>query len=184
MKHLGHSLVYTSHDNCIAVFIVSFLSARYLWNPYIVVLYFLSIYVFFICNMKRPSVKQSMKCKWVQIWQICQRSAVSSIPPQLSIDALNTITWNLVRSTIDLLADLSPPTIKHSCLEYHSTKLGRSTIDLLADLPPAIKHRCLEYCYTKLCRSTPYLLTDLPPPPRSASEYEWQFHLSTVRTKQ
>ena len=54
---------------------------------------------------------------------------------------------------------------------------------------PPIKHRCLAYCYTKHGRSTPQSsidalhrvtpnLADLPP--RSASAYEWQFHLSIV----
>ena len=68
------------------------------------------------------------------------------------------------------LADL-PRTIEHRCLAYHYIKLGKSTPDLLADLPPTIEYRCLPYCYTKLGRSTPQ---------RSASAYEWQFHLSIV----
>ena len=107
----------------------------------------------FLYNTKRPSVKQSMKRKWVQNWQ-----SANWPPHQSRIDALNTTTPNLA----DLLMD--PLSIKHRCLEYCYTKLGRSAdgpphqlrIDALntatpnwADLPTdplSIQHRCLEYC--------------------------------------
>ena len=69
-------------------------------------------------------------------WQI------DPTPSQLSIDALNTATPNLV--------DLHPPSIEHRCLEYTTPNLA----GLLADLPLSIEHRCLEYYNTKLGRST------------------------------
>ena len=33
----------------------------------------------FVCDMKRPSVKQSMKRKWAQIWQ--KESSLANGPP-------------------------------------------------------------------------------------------------------
>ena len=137
--------------------------------------FFLLIYInlirSFICNTKRPSVKQSMKCKEVQNWQICQWT-----PCQLSIDALNTATPNLA----DLLAD-PPHQLSIDALNTATPNLA----DLRQTYPPSIEHRCLEYCYTELGRSasrpTPHqlsldalnsatanladLLADLQPPP-------------------
>ena len=76
-------------------------------------------------------------------------SNLADLPPQLSIDALNTITPNL--------ADL--PQI---CWQIYPLQLSIDAVNTvtsnLADLP----HK---------------------PKPTPASAYEWQFHLSTVRTK-
>ena len=118
-----------------------------------------------LTRSEKTSVMTTHKRPGTQVWQIYPRSAGRS----------------------------TPPAIEHRCLAYRYTKL--------ADLPPPIEHRCLAYCYTKLGRSTPQSsidalhtvipnLADLPPPiehrclastpHRSASAYEWQFHLSIV----
>ena len=108
-----------------------------------------------------------------QTWQIYPRSASRSIPHQLSIDALNTITPNLA----DLLANLifgrsTPHQSSINALNTITPNLadlifGRSAWQIY---PRPIKHRCLEYHYTKLGRSTgrshiwQNCLADLPPP--------------------
>ena len=110
--------------------------------------------------MKRP-----LWWPHLNVWELkFSRSTLdlpADVPPsQLNIDALHTITPNLV--------DLPPQSIEHKCLAYHCTKLGRSTpwsiehrclayhyAKLGRSTPWSIEHRCLAYCYTKLDRSTP-----------------------------
>ena len=102
-------------------------------------------------------------------------SNLADLPPQQSsIDALNTVSPNLA-DLPQICWQIYPPAIEHRCLEYHYTKLGRSTQNLLADLtPPQLNIDALHTVTPNLADLTP---------PRSASAYEWQFHLSTVRTK-
>ena len=75
--------------------------------------------------------------------------------PQLSIDALHTVTPNLT-DLPQINWQIYTPHIKHRCLAYCYTKLGRST--------PLIKHRCLEYCLgtahigRSTGRSTPHII--------------------------
>ena len=95
----------------------------------------------------RPSPPSEHRCL-----QYCYTKCGRSTPRQVSIDALSTITPNMV----DLPLPLS---IKHRCLEYHHTTHGRSTpwqsstdalktiTPNLADLPPhsSIDH-WMSYC--------------------------------------
>ena len=96
----------------------------------------------FVCNMKRPSMKQSMKCKWVQIWQ-ANLLWLMDPPGQSSMDLWKTITpfgkwtyfgwwtppvnwaWISARPLhwIIFITDwtLPPPPIDHRSMEDHYT---------------------------------------------------------------
>ena len=65
----------------------------------------------FVCNTKRPSVKQGMKHKWVQNWQICQWT-----PQSIEHRWLAYHYTKLGRSAN------GPPPIENGCLEDHYTE--------------------------------------------------------------
>ena len=63
---------------------------RFIWMLFVVVIVVMRS---FVCNVKRLSVKQSMKHKWVQIWQGNLLWPVEP-PSQSSMDLWKTITPN------------------------------------------------------------------------------------------
>ena len=73
----------------------------------------------FVCNTKRPSVKQSMKRKWVQIWQISRQI----YPPVLTSSGQDesNFGWSAPRC-----AGRSTPWDWHLVVKM-SWNLGRST---------------------------------------------------------
>ena len=75
----------------------------------------------FVCNMKRPSVKQSIKQQVSS--NLADQPPLANGPPSESrIVALNTTTPNLADEPT--LAN-GPPTSENSCLEYWYTIPGR-----------------------------------------------------------
>ena len=92
--------------------------------------------------MKRPSVKQSMKC------QVCSKLAdlLADLPP---VVASSGQEWQLHISTVGRSTGRLLPSIDHRSLAHNYTKSVDIYQLILADLPPPIEHRSLEYHYTE-----------------------------------